>query len=104
MIEHQARFTILVPNPDRQPHAIVERISQALQGLPEGSYRTITFDRGTESAAYSLLADRINAEAYLGDPHSLWQSGAVENATGRLGASCPTCATWLSSPTTISAA
>ena len=84
MIERQTRFTILLPNPDRQSNALIGRIGQAWQGLPKGSCRTVTFDRGTEFAAYGLLADRIGTEAYFCDPHSPWQKGAVENANGRI--------------------
>ena len=84
MIERQTRFTILLPNPDRQSNALVGRIGQAWQGLPKGSCRTVTFDRGTEFAAYGLLADQIGTEAYFCDPHSPWQKGAVENANGRI--------------------
>jgi hypothetical protein len=84
MIERQTLFTILLPNPDRQSNAVVGRIGQAWQELPKGSCRTVTFDRGTEFAAYGLLADQVCTEAYFCDPHSPWQKGAVENAKGRI--------------------
>lgn len=86
MIERQTRFTVLLPNPDRQSKALVERIGQAWQGLPEGSCRTVTvtFDRGTEFAAYTRLTKALGTEAYFCDPHSPWQKGAVENANGRI--------------------
>ena len=84
LVERRTRFTVLVPNPDRRSDALVGRIGQALRGLPGGSCRTITFDRGTEFAAYALLTDRIGALAYFRDPHSPWQKGAVENANGRI--------------------
>jgi IS30 family transposase len=84
MIERQTRFTVLLPNPDRQSNALIGRIGQAWQGLPEGSCRTVTFDRGTEFAAYALLIRASGTEAYFCDPHSPWQKGAVENANGRI--------------------
>jgi len=84
MLERQTRYTILLPNPDRQSHALSGRIGRAWQGLPEGSCRTITFDRGTEFAAYAVLARTSGTEAYFCDPHSPWQKGAVENANGRI--------------------
>lgn len=84
MIERQTRYTMLVPNPDRQSNALIGRICQAWQGLPEGSCRTITFDRGTELAAYALLARTAGTEAFFCDPHSPWQKGAVENTNGRI--------------------
>ena len=84
MIERQTRYTMLLPNPDRQSHALIGRIGRAWQGLPEGSCRTITFDRGTEFAAYALLAQVSGTEAFFCDPHSPWQKGAVENTNGRI--------------------
>ena len=84
MIERQTRYTILLPNPDRQSNALIGRIGQAWQGLPEGSCRTVTFDRGTEFAAYAVLARASGTEAFFCDPHSPWQKGAVENANGRI--------------------
>src|SRR4051794_5530849 len=67
MIECQTRYTILLPNPDRQSNALIGRIGQAWQGLPEGSCRTVTFDRGTEFAAYAVLAKASGTEAYFCD-------------------------------------
>ena len=80
----QTRYTILLPNPDRQSSALVGRIGQAWQGLPEGSCRTVTFDRGTEFAAYAVLARTSGTEAFFCDPHSPWQKGAIENTNGRI--------------------
>lgn len=84
MIERQTRYAVLLPNPDRQSTALIKRIGHAWQGLPEGSCRTITFDRGTEFAAYALLAQTSGAAAYFCDPHSPWQKGAIENTNGRI--------------------
>jgi transposase, IS30 family len=84
LLERQTRYTILLANPDRRSGTLVGRIDQSLQGLPAGSCRSITFDRGTEFAAYHLLEDRLGAQAWFCDPHSPWQKGAVENANGRI--------------------
>jgi IS30 family transposase len=84
MVERQSRFTLLLPNPDRQSRPLVSRIGQALAVLPAGSCRTITFDRGTEFASYPLLTSQFGAEAYFCDPHAPWQKGSVENTNGRL--------------------
>ena len=84
MIERQTRYTILLPNPDRQSSALIERIGRAWQGLPAGSCRTVTFDRGTELAAYAVLTRTSGTEAYFCDPHSPWQKGAIESTNGRI--------------------
>jgi IS30 family transposase len=84
LLERQTRYTLLLANPDRRSGTLVGRIGQSLQGLPAGSCRSITFDRGTEFAAYHLLEDRLGAQTWFCDPHSPWQKGAVENANGRI--------------------
>ena len=66
-----------VPHTDRADRSSLARATQ-------GSCRTITFDRGTEFAAYDLLAQASGTEAYFCDPHSPWQKGAVENTNGRI--------------------
>jgi IS30 family transposase len=84
IVERQSRLVVLLPNPDRQSRPLVTRIGRALQAFPAGSCRTITFDRGTEFAAYPLLKSQVGAEAYFCDPHAPWQKGSVENTNGRL--------------------
>ena len=84
MIERQTRYTLLLPNPDRQSNDLNGRIGRAWHGLPEGSCRTIAFDRGTEFAAYATLRHASGTEAYFCDPHSPWQKGAVKNTNGRI--------------------
>jgi IS30 family transposase len=84
MIERQTRFTLLLANPDRRSAGLVGRIGQALRGFPNGSCRSITFDRGSEFAAFGLLDERLGSEAWFCDPRSPWQKGAVENANGRI--------------------
>jgi IS30 family transposase len=59
MVERQTRFTVLLHNPSRQSGALVEKIGRALQAFPQGVCRTITFDRGTEFAAYARLTETI---------------------------------------------
>jgi len=46
--------------------------------------RTVTFDRGTEFAAYPELARELDVASYFCDPHSPWQKGSVENTNGRV--------------------
>src|SRR4051812_39417900 len=60
------------------------RIPTPVRGLPGDARRTVTFDRGTEFAAYPELARELDVASYFCDPHSPWQKGAVENANGRV--------------------
>jgi IS30 family transposase len=84
LVERTSRFTFLLPNEDKRSVAVIAGIAEALRGLPEDARRTVTFDRGTEFAAYAALDRDLAVKAYFCDPHSPWQKGAVENANGRV--------------------
>jgi IS30 family transposase len=84
LIERTSRFTFLLANQDKRSAAVVAGIADVLRCLPEGARRTITFDRGSEFAGYTVLDRDLAVKAYFCDPHSPWQKGAVENANGRV--------------------
>src|SRR4051812_18462008 len=84
LVERKSRFTFLLPNEDERSAAVVAGIADALRGLPEEARRTVTFDRGTEFAAYTVLDRDLAVRAYFCDPHSPWQKGSVENLNGRV--------------------
>ncbi len=84
LVERTSRFTFLLPNEDKRSTAVVAGIGEALRPLPEEARRTITFDRGSEFAAYPRLASAPAVASYFCDPHSPWQKGSVENANGRV--------------------
>ena len=52
--------------------------------MPPAARRTVTFDRGTEFAAYPTLKSMLGMEAYFCAPQAPWQKGTVENTNGRL--------------------
>src|SRR4051812_37619033 len=84
LVERKSRFTFLLPNQDKRPAAVIAGIADALRPLPEDARRTVTFDRGSEFAAYAALDRELAVTSYFCDPHSPWQKGAVENANGRV--------------------
>lgn len=84
LVERQTRFTILLHLPGRHDadevaKAMIAQMSQ----LPEHLRRTITWDRGTELAAYERIQMELGTTLYFCDPYSPWQRGANEN-TNRL--------------------
>ena len=84
LIERKSRFTFLLPNGDRRSTAVLAGVAGALRELPEAARRTVTFDRGSEFAAYAALDRHLGLASYFCDPHSPWQKGAVENTNGRV--------------------
>ena len=79
--QHRTLFRLIEA---RTPVGEIAGIGEALRPLPEDARRTITFDRGSEFAAYAALDRHLAVRAYFCDPHSPWQKGAVENANGRV--------------------
>jgi IS30 family transposase len=84
LVERKSRFTFLLPNEDERSAPVIGGVGDALRPLPEAARRTVTFDRGSEFAAYPVLADELAVDSYFCDPHSPWQKGGVENANGRV--------------------
>src|SRR3954464_7564763 len=52
LVERTSRFTFLLPNEDERSAEGRAGVADALRPLPEEARRTVTFDRGTEFAAY----------------------------------------------------
>jgi len=84
LVERTSRFAVLWRNPDRGSVAIMGGICAQLGPLPSTLRQTITFDRGTEFAAYRRLRTELGIESYFCDPKAPWQKGGVENFNGRL--------------------
>ena len=59
-------------------------VADALRGLPENARLTVTFDRGSEFAAYPELARELAVTAYFCDPHKiLWVRATAGRASVR---------------------
>ncbi len=84
LVERRSRFLVLLPNPDRRPAGVAERIQAALGGLAQDLRQTVTFGRGFEFMGYPALDRGLAVTSTFCDPRSPWQKGAAENANGRL--------------------
>jgi transposase, IS30 family len=84
LVERSTRFTILLHLPGRHDaDSVAEAMIQQMGQLPEHLRRSITWDRGTELAAYQRIQLELGTPVYFCDPHSPWQRGSNEN-TNRL--------------------
>jgi len=83
LVERRSRFLVLLPNPDRRPAGVAERIQAALGGLAQDQRQTVTFDRGFEFMGYPALDRGLAVTSTFCDPRSPWQKG------GGCGATCP---------------
>lgn len=56
-----------------------DAIQNSIESLPNGSFKTITFDNGTENTKHMEIRDQYKLQTYFCDPYSSWQKGGVEN-------------------------
>lgn len=78
LVERRSRFTILLPLPDRKSERVERSIRGRLQQLPAHVRLSLTFDNGSEFAAYEALENSLELAVYFTDPHSPWQRGTNE--------------------------
>ena len=84
LVERTTRFVILLHLPgNHQADTVAEAMIAAMGDLPAHIRRSITWDRGTELAAYVQIQLELQTPVYFCDPHSPWQRGSNEN-TNRL--------------------
>jgi len=70
LLERRSRFLVLLPNPDRRPAGMAERIGTALGGLAQDLRVTVTFDRGFEFMGYAALDLGLTVTSYFCDLRS----------------------------------
>ncbi|WP_329482664.1 IS30 family transposase [Kribbella sp. NBC_01484] len=84
LVERSTRFTILLHLPGQHDaDSVAEAMIAQMRTLPDHLRRSLTWDRGTELAAYRRIQLDLDMPVYFCDPHSPWQRGTNEN-TNRL--------------------
>jgi IS30 family transposase len=84
LVERATRFVILLHLPERHTaDEVASAMIAQMSALPDHLRRSITWDRGSEMAAYETIQLELEAPVYFADPHSPWQRGSNEN-TNRL--------------------
>jgi IS30 family transposase len=84
LVERSTRFTILLHLPGRHDaDSVAAAMIRQMSSLPHHLRRSITWDRGSELAAYEHIQLQLGTQVYFCDPHSPWQRGSNEN-TNRL--------------------
>jgi len=81
LVERSSRF-VRLRRPEGGPKLsdrIARTVVNALQSLPA---RSITFDNGSEFAAFARIAKRLGCQIWFADTHSPWQRATCENTIG----------------------
>jgi len=86
LVERTTRFLVLLPFPDGVPttDTVRQAISDALERLPVGLRRTLTWDQGKELAMHQHITAHTGTPVFFCDAHSPWQRGSNENMNGLL--------------------
>jgi IS30 family transposase len=85
LVERTTRYVLLLHLPDgSEADKVNEAIKEAIAGLPEEVFRTLTWDQGREMSSHAELTIETGIQVYFCDPHSPWQRGSNENTNGLL--------------------
>jgi IS30 family transposase len=102
LLERTTRFTMLLHLPPMQGHldkprskngpplagrgaqAVRDAIAGQLGGLPGLLRRSLTWDQGSELAAWADFRIDNDIDVWFCDPHAPWQRGTNENTNGLL--------------------
>ncbi len=86
LVERTTRYLILLAFPDGvvTTSGVRRAIIDALEGLPLGLRRTLTWDQGKELAQHQQITAETGTGVYFCDAHSPWQRASNENMNGLL--------------------
>ena len=68
---------------NRETQTVVNALIKQARKLPNGLYKSLTWDRGKELADHRRFKMETDIDVYFCDPRSPWQRGSNEN-TNRL--------------------
>jgi IS30 family transposase len=86
LVERTTRYLVLLAFSDgiATTDGVRQAITNALEGVPQGLRRTLTWDQGKELAHHQQITVATGTDVFFCDPHSPWQRGSNENMNGLL--------------------
>jgi transposase, IS30 family len=86
LVERMIRYLVLLPFADgiATSDGVRRALSDALESVPVGLRRTLTWDQGKELAQHQRITVATGTDVFFCDPHSPWQRGSNENMNGLL--------------------
>lgn len=73
-----------LPVNSKDPEEVCRAVIEALEHLPSGFVKSITFDNGTEFNSFQIIEKALNCKVYFADPYCSWQRGLNEHLNGRI--------------------
>jgi IS30 family transposase len=84
LVDRKNPFTWGVKSPVKDADVIARAVIEALDELPPGYLKSITFDNGSEFALHAEIEKALSCKVYFADPYSSWQRGLNEHINGRI--------------------
>jgi IS30 family transposase len=84
LVERKTRFVILCKMDGNGAVAALDSFTRQMRRLPTALRKSMTYDRGSETACHPKLARRLKIDIWFCDPHAPWQRGSNENTNGLL--------------------
>jgi IS30 family transposase len=86
LVERTTRYLVLLAFPDgiATTDRVRQAITDALESVPGGLRRTLTWDQGKELAQHQQISAATGTDVFFCDAHSPWQRGSNENMNGLL--------------------
>jgi transposase, IS30 family len=86
LVERTTRFLILLAFTDAvaSTEGVRHAITAALESVPAGLRRTLTWDQGKELALHPQITAATGTDVFFCDAHSPWQRASNENMNGLL--------------------
>lgn len=85
LVERTTRYVMLVHLPtDHGAISVRDGLVKVMSSLPEHLRGSLTWDQGSEMAAYKSFSMASDMDVYFCDPASPWQRGSNENMNGLL--------------------
>lgn len=82
LVDRKSGYLALLPLENRKSDKVQRSICGRLGQLPAELRHSLTFDNGTEFAAYRAMEQALELPVFFTDPHSPWQRGTNENTNG----------------------
>jgi IS30 family transposase len=84
LVERHTRYVMLVKVANKETQTVISALIKQSKKLPSELYKSLTWDRGKELAAYQQFTLATDIDVYFCDPQSPWQRGSNENTNGLL--------------------
>lgn len=79
LVERKSRYLVMRHVDDGRADTVGDAIIGALANLP---VKTLTFDNGSEFAAFEQIERKLDCHTFFADAYSPWQRGSNENCNG----------------------